>query len=253
MVRQVFVTFGASVLFFPLVFFSLQLSLAQVMESTNYMIQSDSINVGGGFSSSTNYQTESTVGEIATGNSESTNFEIRAGYQQMQQVYISLTGSAAVVLGPTIPGVSGGTATGSTTVTVTTDSLSGYELTIVAESSPAMQSGANTIADYAPAGAAADFTFTTGAADAHLGFSPEGMHVAARYLDSGGVCGSGSDTNDRCWDGLSTTPVIIATSPAANHPSGTPTKIEFQVGVGGSVVQPPGVYIATTTITALPL
>jgi hypothetical protein len=247
------IAFGATVLLFPFVLFSLQIGIAQVMESTNYMIQSDSINVGGGFSSSTNYQVESTVGEIATGNSASTNFELRAGYQQMLSVYISLTGATAVSLGPTIPGVSGGTATGSTTVTVTTDSLSGYYLTIAAASSPAMQSGANTIADYVPAGANPDFTFTTGAADAHLGFSPEGTHVAPRYLDSGGVCGSGSDTNDRCWDGLGTTPVTIATSPSPNHPVGTPTKIEFQVGVGGSVVQPAGVYIATTTITALPL
>jgi hypothetical protein len=251
--RHVFVTFGATVLCFPFVLFSLQFSIAQVMESTNYMIQSDSINVGGGFSSSTNYQTESTVGEMATGNGASTNFELRAGYQQMQSIYLSMTGASTVELGPSIPGVSGGTATGSTTVTVTTDSLSGYYVTIAAESDPAMQSGVHTIADYTPSGANPDFVFTTGSADAHLGFSPEGAHIAARYRDSGGVCGSGSDTNDRCWDGLSTTPVTIATSPAPNHPTGTATKIEFQVGVGGSVVQPAGVYIATTTITALPL
>ncbi|OIP77728.1 MAG: hypothetical protein AUK16_01215 [Parcubacteria group bacterium CG2_30_44_11] len=251
--RQVLVTFGATVLFFPVVLFSWSLSLAQVMESTNYKIQSDSLNTGGGFSSSTNYQIESTVGEVGTGNSASNNFEIRAGYQQMQEVYLSLTGASAVVLGPAIPGVSGGNATGSTTVTVTTDSLSGYRLTIEAVSSPAMQSGGNTIADYVPAGANPDFMFTVGSADAYFGFSPEGAHIANRYRDNGGVCGSGADTNDRCWDGLSTTPVTIASSPNSNHPNGTATKIEFQVGVGSSVVQPAGTYIATTTLTALPL
>jgi hypothetical protein len=251
--RQLFITFGATVLFFPVALFTLQLSFAQVMESASYQIQSDSINVGGGFSSSTNYQSESTVGEVATGDSESSSFQLRAGYLQMQEVYISLTGATSVVLGPVIPGVSGGYATGSTTVTVTTDSLSGYALTIESLLDPSMQSGANSIADYVPAGANPDFAFTTGSADAHFGFSPEGTHVADRYLDSGGVCGSGSDTNDRCWDGLSTTPVTVATSPLSNHPAGTNTKIEFQVGVGGSVVQPAGVYIATTTLTALPL
>ncbi len=251
--RQVFITFGASVLCLPVVLLSLQLSFAQVMESSSYQIQSDSINVGGGYSASGNFQTESTVGELATGNSSSNNFEIRAGYQQMQEVYLSLTGATTVELGPAIPGVSGGTATGSTTVTVVTDSFSGYGLTIESSASPAMTSGANSIADYSPAGANPDFTFTTGSADAHLGFSPEGAHIANRYRDSGGVCGSGSDTADRCWDGLSTTPVTIATSPTSNHPTGTPTKIKFQVGVGGSVVQPAGIYIATTTITAFPL
>lgn len=253
MVRQLGITLGATLLFFPVVLVSLHVGLAQVMESTNYIIQSDSINVGGGFSSSTNFQMEGTVGEVATGDSASDAFELRAGFQQMQAVYISLTGAQAVALGPTIPGVSGGTATGSTTVTVTTDSQAGYELRIEAEESPAMRSGANTIADYTPAGAQADFTFETGLADAHLGYTPEGVHVVSRFLDSGGVCGSGSDTADRCWDGLSMTPAAIARGTGANHPTGTDTTIKFQVGVGGSVVQPAGTYVATTTITAIAL
>lgn len=253
MVRDWLIVTGATIICLPFFLLTIESGLAQVMESTNFKIQSDSVNVGGGYSSSTNYQVESTVGEIASGNSSSTNYALRAGYQQMLDVYISLTGAQAVTLSPTIPGVSGGTATGSTTVTVVTDSLSGYGLTIEASTDPAMQSGVNTIDDYVPAGGVPDFTFDTGIADAHLGYSPEGAHIANRFRDSGGVCGSGSDTADRCWDGLSTTPVTIATTNAANHPTGTETKIKFQVGVGGSVVQPVGVYVATTTITAFPL
>jgi hypothetical protein len=65
---------------------------AQVMQSTNYRIQSDSVNVGGIYSSSSNYRLEDTTGEIATGESSSTNYQIKAGYQQMQETYLSLSG-----------------------------------------------------------------------------------------------------------------------------------------------------------------
>ena len=223
------------------------------MTSSNYQIQSDSVNFGGGYSSSTNYQLESTGGEVATGDSDSASYSIRAGYLQMQESYIALSSDATLTLSPSIPGVSGGVATGSTTVTVITDSLGGYELTIESESSPAMQSGANTISDYAPAGGVPDFAFTTDAADAHFGFSPEGADIVQRFLDNGLICNQsgGSDTADACWDGLSTSAATIAAGSGSNHPLGTDTVIEFQVGVGGSVIQPTGTYVATTTITAV--
>lgn len=229
---------------------------AQVMSSSNYQIQSDSVNFGGGYSSSANYQLESTAGELGTGSSASTNYELRAGYQQTLESYISLSAGSDVLLSPSIPGVSGGFATGSTTFTVVTDSLGGYELTIESQNNPSMQSGANTIADYVPGGGVPDYNFTIGAADAYFGFSPEGSDVVQRYLDNGvDTCNesAGSNTTDKCWDGLSTTARVIASGGASNHPAGTETKVKFQVGVGGSVAQPPGSYVATTTVTAIAL
>ncbi len=227
------------------------------MQSSSYQIQSDSVNFGGGLSSSTNYSLESTAGEIATGPSNSATFSLRAGYQQMQEVYISLTGASAVVMSPSIPGVSGGTANGSTTVTVTTDSPSGYQLTISAESSPAMQKGGDTILDYTPsAPSEPDFSFTTTSVDAHFGYSPEGVDIVQRFLDNGtDTCNTGAseETSLSCWDGLSTSNVTIASDTNANHPNGATTTINFRVGIGGSVVQAPGTYIATTTLTALSL
>ncbi len=243
-----------AVLLTPVVVWSLQITDAQVMSSTNYKIQSDSVNIGGGLSTSTNYSIESTVGEVATGESNSTNYILRAGYQQMQEVYIAITGATNIILAPTIPGVTGGVSNGSTTVRVTTDSLSGYQLTIKAQTSPSMQSGANTIADYSPATADPDFTFITTASDAHLGYTPEGTDVVQRFLDNGTVCNTGSSNNSlSCWDGLSTVATPIAIASGSNHPVGTETSIRFRVGVGASVVQAPGNYTATTTITALPL
>ena len=255
MIHSSFVSVLVSVVLTPLVVFSISVSAAQVMTSSNYQIQSDSVNVGGGLSSSTNYSTESTAGEIGTGPSESTTYKLRGGYQQMNEVYLAMTvSSSSVGLSPSIPGVSGGTANGSTSVTVTTDSLAGYQLTIQAESNPAMQKGVDTIADYTPSGGVPDYTFSTAAADAHLGYTPEGSDVVQRFLDNGGACGvSLGNTDSSCWDGLSTVAVPIAAGTGSNHPTGTETSIRFRVGVGGAVTQPAGTYAATTTLTAIAL
>ncbi|MEM9336682.1 MAG: LamG domain-containing protein [Patescibacteria group bacterium] len=118
----------------------LSLSFAQVRTSSNYQIQSDSINIGGGLSSSTNFVQESTVGEIATGPSDSSTYQLRAGYQQMQEVFLSMTTPADVVMNPSLGGLTGGTSNGSTSVVVTTDSPSGYRLSIESENNPSMQS-----------------------------------------------------------------------------------------------------------------
>jgi len=239
----------------PFIVFLFQGVSAQVMGSTNYRIESDSINVGGGYASSTNYQLESTAGEIATGESASSNYKLKAGYQQMHEVYLAMSPAADVTMSPNIGGITGGTANGSTTVAVTTDSAAGYTLTIFASGSPAMQSGVNTIADYTPSGAAPDYTFTTGATDSHFGYSPYGPDTVQRFLDDGAsLCNTGSSNGTAtCWDGLSTSDATIASAGSANHPNGATTTIYFRLGIGGSVGQPEGVYVATTTLTALAL
>lgn len=209
--------------------------------------------MGGGFSSSTNYVSQSTAGEVATGLSNSTNYALKTGYQQMLEVYISLTGGNNVTMSPSIGGVAGGTANGSTTVTVTTDSSSGYSLSIAVSSNPAMQKGASSIADYVQAGAP-DFTFTTLPNVANFGYTPEGVDVVQRFKDNGSVCNTGSlNTVSACWDGLSTTAKTIASKTSSNHPNGATTSVRFRVGIGASVIQPPGIYTATTTLTALAL
>lgn len=227
---------------------------AQVRESTNYRIQSDSVNFGGGYSTSSSYQLESTLGEIATGESASTLYGISAGYQQQQLIFLAMTAPADVSMSPAIGGVTGGTSNGSTNVTVTTDNPAGYQLTLEASTSPAMTSGANSIADYVPGGANPDFAFSTDPTDAHFGYSPDGTEIASRFRDNGSSCNAGSGTTTlACWDGLSTTPTVIAERTSGNHPDGTETTINFRVGIGDSVVQPEGTYTATTTLTLLPL
>lgn len=227
---------------------------AAVMTSTSYSIQSDSVNFGGGLSTSTNYTQESTFGEVATGLSSSASFAVRAGYQQMQAVYLAIGTVADVTLTPSIDGTVGGTANGSTTVLVTTDNLTGYELYIKASSSPALVSGINSFADYTPAGANPDFTFSISPTVAEFAFSPEGSDITSEYKDNGTTCNVGAlDTNDSCWNPLTTTNELIAQSAAANHPSGSATVLEFRAQSGASNAQPSGTYRATTTVTALPL
>lgn len=253
--REVLVTSISAFILTTVLVVSLTLVGAQGMQSGSYRIQSDSINFGGGFSTSTSYSLESTGGEIATGESGSATYNLKAGYQQMQAVYIAMAGFGAVSLSPSIPGISGGFSNGSTTVTVTTDSVSGYELQIASSQNPAMQKGADSIADYSPVGAVPDFTFITDPVDSHLGYSPEGVDIDARFKDNGiATCGGGgSDTVLACWDGLSTSARTVARRTNANHPNGSTTTLNFRVGIGGSVFQPSGTYLATTTITALPL
>lgn len=246
MMKKILVVLG--ILAMPAIIF------AQVMSSGSYEIESDSINFGGGFSSSTNYVQESTFGEIATGESGSANYNLYAGYQQMQEVYLAISAAADVTLSPSIDGTTGGTANGSTTVTVTTDNALGYSLYIRASSSPALTSGANSFSDYSPAGADPDFTFSILASDSEFGFSPEGAHVAQEYLDNGTTCNTGAlESNDSCWRGLTTTDELIAESSVPNHPNGTDTVIEFRAQVGASSVQPAGTYQATTTLTVIAL
>jgi hypothetical protein len=231
----------------------ISISEAQVMSSPGYQLQSDSVNFGGGLSSSTNFVQESTLGEVATGPSDSSNFSLRAGYQQMQEIFISLDVSGDVVMSPDIPGLTGGTSNGSTTFTVITDNPAGYQLLISAETNPAMQGSFDTIEDY-DAGIDPDFSFITGSEEALFGFTPEGVDITSEFIDDGATCGNaGSDTPLACWDGLDTTDRVIAEATGGNQPSGATTTVHFRVGVGSTAGVISGVYTATSTVTALPL
>jgi hypothetical protein len=257
MIRHVCISLVCTVLFLPLSIVVQNVGVAQVMQSGQYQIQSDSINIGGVLSESSEYRLEDTVGEQGTGISSSSSFILRAGYQQMQGVQLAMSPIDSVPLSPSIPGVAGGFANGSTSVVVITDSPAGYELLIKSDSTPALQTagGSSTIADYVPVGVA-DYDLDTGDSDAHFGYSIEGENAVNRFWHDGvDKCGGAGSFNTAqvCWDGLSTTSKQIVLRTTSNHPSGTETRFHFRVGVGGSVIQAPGVYTATTTVTALPL
>ncbi|MDQ3089926.1 MAG: hypothetical protein M3Q24_02110, partial [bacterium] len=75
------------------------------MQSSTYRIDFDSVNVGGGQSQSGTYLLEDSAGEIATGSSTSATYNLQAGYQQLNDVSISITAAADVVMSPSIGGL----------------------------------------------------------------------------------------------------------------------------------------------------
>lgn len=237
-------------------FFPLSL-MAYTMGSTNYRIDSDSVNAGGlDLSSSTNYRVADTVGEVATGLSSSTSYLDSAGYRQYtsaSSTYITINSPSGVAL-PNISGLTGGIATSSSAWVVTTNNSLGYQMTIVASTSPALKSANTSIPDYVPAGADPDFAFTVASNQAYFGFSPEGSDLVQRYKDNGASCNFGTgDTVNACWTGFSTTPTTIAQSASANT-TGATTTVKYRVEIGSAKIQDtsPG-YSASITVTATTL
>jgi hypothetical protein len=227
---------------------------AQVMTSTNYGIQSDSMNVGGERQTSNNYQAEDTIGEIATGISASTNYKLLAGYQQMQEVYIALSVPSSITMSPDIGGVSGGQSNGVATTTVTTDSVAGYTLSIRASASPALSTSSDSFQDYIPQSASIpDYSWSVPATTSEFGFTPEGSHIIQKFKDNGSdTCNTGSNnTSDTCWYNLSISDENIAQSYSSNHPAGTETVIKFRAESGTSHIQIGDTYTAEIVITTI--
>jgi len=232
---------------------------AYVMSSPNYRIRSDSINIGGTRQTSASYRMEDTIGEIASDESASASYRLKAGYQQMQEVYISISAPADVTMNPAIAGVTGGTGDGQASWTVITDNPAGYTLAIKASISPALECssggcsvGIDSFADYTPTTVGVpDYDWLIAPADSEFGFTPEGVHIVQKYRDDGNACNTGiNDTINACWYNFSTSDENIASSSSSNHPSGTSTTVKFKAQSGSSHLQVAGIYSATITATA---
>ncbi len=228
---------------------------AYTMGSSNYRIDTDSINSGGtSFSTSSSYSLGSTVGEAGTGFSSSTNYRMSAGYWIPEDTYVSINAVDDVDLG-SISGLIGGQSTSSSSWNVTTNNALGYQLTVSASTNPALRASQSSIADYSPSGADPDFAYSASTASSSFGFSPEGVDILGKYKDNGSVCNFGSgDTANACWDGFSTTPKIISQGATANEPSGATTTIKYRVHIGADVIQDSSSgYSASITVTATAL
>ncbi len=228
---------------------------AYAMGSPNYRMDSDTVNAGGAIiSTSSSYGLSDTIGEVGTGFSSSTNYVDYAGFwvpdASSTYITIQVVGSSSM---SSISGISGGSSNGYTSWLVTTNNITGYQLTVQASTTPALTSGTSNILDYAPvATGTPDFNFTIAANDARFGFSPEGTDLTSTYKDNGSVCSTGSsDTITSCWDGFSTTPKIVATRATAAL-NGATTTIRYQAQIGSNtIVQSSASYSAGITVTAL--
>ncbi len=227
---------------------------AYVASSTNYRIERDSINFAGGLSTSSSYSLEDTLGEVATGVASSTNYQIKAGYQQMGDVFISISSPTDITLSPSISGISGGQAAGSATWTVITDNTAGYNLFIHSSTDPAMKSSNDSFANYNTVGPNPDYTWAVSLSASAFGFTVDGVNLVTRYLNNGSSCNAGSlDSSGICWDGVPTSDRLINHSASANHPSGATTTVEFKAEVGLNKLQSAGAYQAVITLTAVAL
>jgi len=228
-------------------------SLADYMQGSVYRMQSDSLNFGGAVSSSFTYKIDDSLGEQATGDSNSSTYFMHAGFWQMQESYISISNPSDLVMA-SMAGLSGGSSEGTMSWLVTTDNPAGYNLTIASQTTPALKSAEDSLSDYTPVGSDPDFNFTNISTNSSFGFSPEGTEVLSRFKDNGTTCNLGSlETVGKCWDGLSTTPKIIAGSSTSNIPSGSTATVRFRAESGADHIQTSGEYNVTIVVTAVTL
>jgi len=227
---------------------------AYVSSSSSYRMEFDSVNFAGGLGTSTSYKTESTLGEIATGDSHSATYYLHAGYQQMDASTITLSSPDDLVL-VSMSGLYAASTTGDIEWHVTTDNSAGYSLSLKSGSAPALSSGAHDFIDYTPSTAAPDYTWTLTVSTATFGYTVGGSDTVTRFLDNGSLCNQagGSASADTCWDGFSTSNIIVASDINANSPAGATTTVTVKAGVGASANQPAGSYTATIIATAMTL
>ena len=227
-----------------------------VASSTNYRIIADTISSGGLLSTSTSYGLQSSLSGISSETSTSTSFSIKSGYLQMITAYLAVSTASNVAMSPAIYTSGGGTGNGSASWTVTTDSSGGYSLSVKASTNPALKSVDDGFDNYSvQVVGVPDFDFRVSAGGNFFGFSPEGSDIRSLYKDDGSsLCNTGgNDTTDKCWDSVTTSNKIVATSVSANHPDGAVTNIKFRAAVGNLVHKKAGSYSATITLTALAL
>jgi hypothetical protein len=244
---------------FAFLVFSFSFVFAYVASSTNYRIQNDSINIGGIFSTSTNYRIEDTLGEMATGLSTSTSYKLKAGYQQMEGASISITSPANVTLTPNISGLTGGNAYGTSTWTVITNNNTGFNMTLKASSSPALQGNTqgDSFANYTLTGTTTpEYTWSVAVSAAEFGYTVEPASTTDAvqdFLDNGAsLCGTGSSqTSYTCWLEASTTAKTIINRSTETNAAGQAESVGFRAQSGSSAFKIQDTYTATTTATAV--
>jgi hypothetical protein len=164
-----------------------------------------------------------------------------------------------VSMSPNLAGVTGGTASGSTTVRVRTNNSTGYNMTIAFSTSTAMRQngGSGVINNYNPASTTrADFAFTPEV------FSQFSYTVVAStsgdlptyFRDNASICGAGAaNTASTCWSNPSTTARQVILTSAATQTSGSTSTIAFRVNIPSNPIPavPEGTYVATATLTAI--
>lgn len=152
-------------------------------------------------------------------------------------------------------GVVADTAVASSTWTVRTNNATGYNLTVKASTTPAMQQNSTTtIADF-PTGTPAAWNGTTvPSGTAKFGFSAYGDDVSTGVWGSGADCQSSSHVPSATLNYLGFTTnessPVVANRTSTTTPSGNTTTVCYAVQQNGFYI-PSGTYTAIITATAV--
>jgi hypothetical protein len=170
---------------------------------------------------------------------------------------ISISKSGDVTMSPSIAGMTGGSATGSTTITVKTNNLAGFSMAIKAGTNPALESAeGNSFADYTPVSTPTpDFAWDVASADSEFGYSIEAATLADNvtpFLDNGTACGGSgaAQAADKCWAGLSTSNFTVVNRANPTLIAGEAEVVKLKAEAGATHFQNQGSYTATLTLTA---
>jgi hypothetical protein len=141
---------------------------------------------------------------------------------------------------------------GTTTWTVITNDSNGYTLAVNATSSPAMKSGANSIADYQTS---SPNTWSVAASSANFGYSVYGTDSPTGTWGTDSNCGTGLGTpsTNLKYLGFTTSPYTVASRSSTTTPSGISTTVCYAAAQGTSFFIPSGTYVATIVATATSL
>lgn len=235
-------------------------AFAFLMESGNYKLDVDDSSSSGGDWTSTNYVFRDTMGEVSTGRSDSASYKLRAGYQEMLESYISISVPDDLALSPDIPGITGGTASGTITWTVISDNSAGFGMQIKAGSYTAMKLPSDPtyyFDDYSPNNldGLPDIDWSVDAGDAEFGYTvePETLDdTVALFKEfiAPRQCGGGTaNLSDTCWFNLTTDYQQIINRSSRTDTDGEDENIKFKAQSAGKFLKE-GEYQATVTVVA---
>lgn len=172
-----------------------------------------------------------------------------------------LVSGTNTTLSGSLNGITGGTANGSTTVVVQTNSPTGYTMDIAfatTTSGNAMEnSSGDAIYDYPATGGQPTYSFSTASTSAVFAYTVSAVNasdVDQSFKNNGSACNTGgSYTANTCWmePSFSNFRVISRTTPAT---TGATSTVYFRVHVPNnpSPGLVTGVYTATATLTVAP-
>jgi hypothetical protein len=228
-----------------------------VMNSQNYQVRDDSVNIGGSEAGSASYRFDQTVGEVGSGEMASSQYILRAGYQKLGEPFLALTLPAANLdlNQPGVMNLSMSTTTNASagaTVNVKTDSETGYTLTVNADYLNVMKDSATNeaFADYTEVQDGVPESWSVGGGVYEFGFSAFGNDVSDSTWGAGSACTNPAANSLKFMGFNSTTTILVASSNLATTQNGTETFLCFAAEQKG-VLAPAGSYTASITVTAI--